>query len=191
MKSRFSYLNYLRPNLFQKSIADININSIKRSGVKYVLCDLDNTLVPHFTKLPNTYCINFLNELYDEGIKVIIVSNNSKKRVERFCDYVNVFDFVYNAKKPFVYKVKRIIKKHKIEREDVLVIGDQFITDVIMANRLQYKSILVLPLVDSVQGNFQNIIIAILDKLVYKYISHSNIMGGDNKDKMEEKYDII
>ncbi|MGL4951395.1 MAG: YqeG family HAD IIIA-type phosphatase [Mycoplasma sp.] len=191
MKSKFSYLNYLRPNLFQKSIADINVHSIRRSGIKYVLCDLDNTLVPHFTKLPNSLCMDFLNSLNDEGIKVIIVSNNSKKRVEKFCDHINVFDFIYNTKKPFIYKVKKIIKKYNIMHEDVLVIGDQFITDVIMANRLQFKSILVLPLVDSVQNNFQNIIIAILDKLVYKYISHSNLINENKKNKLEEKYDII
>ncbi|MGL4950488.1 MAG: YqeG family HAD IIIA-type phosphatase [Mycoplasma sp.] len=191
MKSKFSYFNYLRPNLFLKSIADINVHSIKRSGIKYVFCDLDNTLVPHFTKLPNNFCTDFLNSLNNEDIKIIIISNNSKKRVENFCDYVEIYDFIYNAKKPFIYKVKKIMKKHDINPEDVIVIGDQFITDVIMANRLQFKSILVLPLVDSVQKNFQNFIVAILDKLIYKYIAHSNLTNENKENKLEEKYDII
>lgn len=191
MEIKFSYLNYLRPNLFLKSIAEINIGNIKRSGIRYVLCDLDNTLVPHFNKLPNNLCIKFINNLKQAGLKVFIISNNSHKRVSLFCDHLNIDDFIANAKKPFVHKIKKMIRKYNIKNEDVLVIGDQFITDIIMANRLGFKSILVLPLVDSVESDFQNIIVSILDKLVYKYIAHANIFKDINGTDLKEKYDII
>lgn len=191
MKSTFSYLNYFRPNLFVKSIADINIDMLKRSGIKYVFCDLDNTLVPHFTKLPNNFCTSFIRSLNENDIKVYIISNNFKKRVENFCDFISVSDFVYKSKKPFIYKIKKLQKKHGIATEDVLVIGDQFITDIWMANRCGYKSILVLPLVDSVESNFQNIIIAVLDRWIYRYIAHSNILNNNEEEKFKDTYDII
>lgn len=194
MKTSFSYLNYLRPNLYLKSIQDINIYALKRSGIKYVFCDLDNTLVPHFTKLPNSLSINFINELRQNDIKVIICSNNSKKRVEQFCNHVNVDDFIYNCQKPFAHKIKKIMKKYDIHPEDALVIGDQFITDVWVANRLGFKSILVLPIIDSnrnVDNQSSNFFITSLEKLVYKYIAHTNFLENEDQSLIKEKYDYI
>lgn len=192
MKSTsFNYLNFLRPNIFLKSIDNININTLKKLGVKYVFCDLDNTLVPHFTKMPNSNCIKFINNLKENGIKVIIVSNNSKKRVETFCNLIDVDDFIYKANKPLIYKIKKILKKYNIEPEDVIMIGDQFITDIVVANRMNFKSILVLPIVDSVEQKFNNIIVAALEKLIYRYIAHLNILEANNPEITKDYYEFI
>lgn len=192
MKSTsFNYLNFLRPNIFLKSIDNININTLKKLGVKYVFCDLDNTLVPHFTRMPNSNCIKFINNLKENGIKVIIVSNNSKKRVETFCNLIDVDDFIYKANKPLIYKIKKILKKYNIEPEDVIMIGDQFITDIVVANRMNFKSILVLPIVDSVEQKFNNIIVAALEKLIYRYIAHLNILEANNPEITKDYYEFI
>ncbi len=194
MKTSFSYLNYLRPNLYLKSINDINIYALKRSGIKYVFIDLDNTLVPHFTKLPNSSSIKFVNELKANGMKVIICSNNSKKRVEQFCNLIDVDDFIYNSQKPFVRKIKKMIKKYDIHPEDSLMIGDQFITDVWVANRLGFKSILVLPIIDSNRNQDKqssNFIISILEKLIYKYIAHTNFLENQDATFIKDNYDYI
>ncbi len=192
MKSTsFNYLNFLRPNIFLKSIDNININTLKKLGVKYVFCDLDNTLVPHFTRMPNSNCIKFINNLKENGIKVIIVSNNSKKRVETFCNLIDVDDFIYKANKPLIYKIKKILKKYNIEPEDVIMIGDQFITDIVVANRMNFKSILVLPIVDSVEQKFNNIIVAALEKLIYRYIAHLNILEANNPEIIKDYYEFI
>ncbi len=194
MKTSFSYLNYLRPNLYLKSINDINIYALKRSGIKYVFIDLDNTLVPHFTKLPNSSSIKFVNELKANGMKVIICSNNSKKRVEQFCNLIDVDDFIYNSQKPFVRKIKKMIKKYDIHPEDSLMIGDQFITDVWVANRLGFKSILVLPIIDSNRNQDKqssNFIISIIEKLIYKYIAHTNFLENQDATFIKDNYDYI
>lgn len=191
MKISFNYINYFRPNVFVKSISDINVTTLKRSGIKYVFCDLDNTLVPHFTALPSKETIKFAKEIRDNGIKFIIVSNNSKKRVEKFCERIDVDDFIYLANKPFIYKIKKMLKKHSIASKDVLMIGDQFIIDILMANRMGFKSILVLPFVDSIRHNFNNIIISLLEKWIYRYIAHSNILESNDDDLIKETYDYI
>ncbi len=194
MKTSFSYLNYLRPNLYLKSISDINIYALKRSGIKYVFCDLDNTLVPHFTRLPNSTSIKFINELKSNGMKVIICSNNSKKRVEQFCNLTEVDDFIYNCQKPLTYKIKKMMRKYQIHPEDALVIGDQFITDVWVANRLGFKSILVLPIIDTTNRNekqISNIFINTLEKMIYKYIAHTNFLENNDSSFIKEHYDYI
>lgn len=182
------WLNYFRPNLFVKNINEINIFSLLKNGIKTVLIDLDNTLVPHFTKFPNKSAIAFIAKLTDAGIKVIVVSNNTKKRVETFCNFLRIDDFVYNAKKPLLTKVKKIIKKHNLDLDDIIVIGDQAITDIWMSNRLKLKSILVLPLVNINNSNEQNFIITFIEKFIYNKIQHSNLSTNN---KVEENYDVI
>ncbi len=194
MKTNFSYLNYLRPNLYLQSIQDINVYALKRSGIKYVFCDLDNTLVPHFTKLPNSSSIQFVSELRKNGMKVIICSNNSKKRVEQFCNLIDVDDFIYNCQKPLIYKIKKMIKKYSIHPEDALIIGDQFITDIWVANRLNFKSILVLPIIDSsksINTSSSNIIISMFEKMIYKYIAHTNFLENQDASFIKDSYDYI
>lgn len=190
----FSLFNYIRPNMFVKSINDINPYLFKQLGIKYVFCDLDNTLVPHFTSIPTKSSIDFINKLHEYGIKLIIVSNNSKKRVEKFCILFNPDDFIYNAKKPFLSKIKRIIKKYNIDLNDAIMLGDQFITDVWVANRLGIKSVLVLPIIRSSNKNIYhdetNFLLRFLENYIYKKIQLTN-MFNEITDKMVDKYEIL
>ena len=190
MKIDLVFLNYLRPTVFIKSITDINLFSLRRSGVKYIFCDLDNTLIPHFTSFPNATCTKFVNTVKANDIKLIIISNNKKKRVETFCNMLDVDDFIYNAKKPMVNKIKKIMEKYNISPEDTIFIGDQFIIDIFAANRLSIKSILVLPLVESSKTGVKNWLISILEKFIYRHISLSSKDILTDSD-LKVGYDII
>ncbi len=191
MKSNLVLFNYLRPTVFIKNIMDVNLFSLRRSGVKYIFCDLDNTLIPHFTSLPNATCTKFANDVKNNDIKLIIISNNKKYRVETFCNLINVDDFIYNAKKPLVGKIKKIMEKYNISPEDVIFIGDQFITDIFVANRLSIKSILVLPLVESSKTGIKNFIIFLLERFIYRHISLSYKLNVDIEGDLKVGYDII
>ena len=78
------WLNYLRPNIFVRDISKINVRNLKIRGIKLIVCDLDNTLVPHFSKYPNKFAFDFLSKVNLEQIDIIIASNNTKKRVTKF-----------------------------------------------------------------------------------------------------------
>lgn len=128
--NKIKILNYLRPSLFVNNISEINVSDLYDRGFRMVICDLDNTLVPHFTKFPNAIDFEFMNKIREQGILFVVVSNNTKKRVENFCNRLKPDDYVYNAKKPFIKKTNAIIKKYNVDPEDVLFIGDQIITDI-------------------------------------------------------------
>ncbi len=190
MKINFIWFNYFRPTWYFDNINDINLNSIQKKGIKYIFCDLDNTLVPHFSHYPNKNCSLFFQKLHELDFKVFIISNNNKKRVENFCNLLKVDDFVYNAKKPFVKKIKKIIKKHNIKIEDSIFIGDQFITDILVANRLGAKSILVLPLIELSKTSIKNIIIFLIENLIYKNLTKNNDLNV-NDSLLLVDYDFI
>ncbi len=190
----FSLFNYVRPNMFVKRVEDINPMWFKKLGIKYVFCDLDNTLVPHFTSFPTKSSMLFLEELHKYGIKLIVVSNNTKKRVEKFCMYLSPDDFIYNAKKPFLGKIKKVIKKYDINVDDAIMLGDQFVTDVWTANRLGMRSVLVLPIISSLKNSMYhdetNVLLRFLENYIYKKIQLTNSLEVITH-KMADDYEIL
>lgn len=191
------WLNYLRPNIFVRDISKINLRNLKSRGIKLIVCDLDNTLVPHFSKYPNKFTFDFLEKVKSEGIDIIIASNNTKKRVLRFYDKLqdqaNVKTCIWSSKKPFSKKIKKYIKDNNYKFNDVVFIGDQFITDIFLANRLKASSILVLPLVDQSKTISINIFFRFIERFIYKKLTHENVLNQNNLyiETMDEEYELL
>jgi len=95
-----------------------------------LICDLDNTLSPHFSRFPTRRVIQFCEDVKKLGIIFVIVSNNSKKRVTTYVSKLHPDDYIYNAKKPLLRKIKKIMLKYEVDKDEVVIMGDQFITDV-------------------------------------------------------------
>ncbi len=191
MKQTNIWLNYFRPNVFIKSFEDLNPSNLKREGIRMLVCDLDNTLTPHFNKLPNIKAIKFCRAVQEQGIVFVVVSNNTKKRVERFCEVLQPNDFAYNAKKPLTWKVSKMMAKYRCEKDDVLILGDQFITDIWLANRLGCRSILTLPIV-STSSEKNGFFLNLLENFIYKKLQHNNVINDIiDKGSMEASYDIL
>ncbi len=187
--TKIRLLTYFKPSIFVESIKDIHINNLKLQGFKMVICDLDNTLVPHFTKTPTMVVINFIKQIRDQGLMFVIVSNNSKKRVKEFCKNLEIDGYIYSAMKPTLFKIKKFFRKNNVKLDDVIFIGDQVITDIWMANRLKCKSILTLPLVGST--NKKGWLISFIDKYIYMYLQNNNFINSNDELKVEELYEIL
>ncbi len=177
------WLNYLRPSYYFENISEINVKKLYQDGIRVIICDLDNTLTPHFSNNPLKITINFINEIKALGIEFYIFSNNREKRVSNFVNKLKKFcqidGYISNSKKPFLSKTKKMIKINSIKLNEVIVIGDQFITDIFIANRLHVKSILVNPLFDVTIGN-TNFIQKMIEKYIYKNL-RQNILVPDKE----------
>jgi len=132
------------PDKYYKSIFTVNYLKLKKKGVKCLLFDLDNTLVPVNVKVPTEKIKDLFNDLKDLDFKVIIVSNNSKKRVAPFKKALEV-DSSCRAFKPLKSKFSRIMKIYKFEQSEIAIIGDQLLTDILGGNRSGITTILVNP----------------------------------------------
>lgn len=144
MKSKF------KPSKYYQSFWDVNFSLLKDSNIKVIACDLDNTLVPHDIKIPNKEIIDLVNEIINMGFIFVILSNNNYKRVSSFC---NVFKennldikYYYSSKKPMKKNFLRIMDDYHISNKELCLIGDQLLTDVYGANRLDIMSIYVNPI---------------------------------------------
>lgn len=129
------------PFAHAKSIFEIDVSFYKKLKIKYVLADLDNTLDSYKQKTPLKKAKELKSKLSENGIELIIVSNNTGKRVSKYSEELSVRRFS-SLRKPFAIKLKKVLKKNGIQNDEVIMIGDQIVTDIRCANGAKIKSVL-------------------------------------------------
>jgi len=138
------------PTYLAKDIYSINPDFFHLIEKKFLFIDLDNTLDgPHIYD-PSKRTVDLIQKLIKAGLIPIIISNNNKKRVQRYAKTLNI-KYVYRAFKPFSINLKKYAKQENISLNSVIIIGDQVMTDIICANKLGVLSILTEPLTNSDQ----------------------------------------
>ena len=124
----------LQPDLYIKSIFSLDVNWLKERGIKGVLLDIDNTLVTHKQKIPDEKVIELIKHFQENDIKVAIVSNARKKRVDLFNEKLGLYA-QYRAFKPSNKGFLKAMSELKLIPEETAVIGDQLFTDIRGGNR--------------------------------------------------------
>lgn len=135
------------PNEFQDTFFDIDFETLYKQGKRLILTDLDNTLISYDEEHPSKELDDLFEKLQNIGFEIIIVSNNIQPRVDVFCEGLNIAGFA-NMRKPLIFKFKRVIKNtlRDYNNDEVIIVGDQLMTDIYGANRLKTYSILVNPI---------------------------------------------
>ncbi|MCX7747482.1 MAG: YqeG family HAD IIIA-type phosphatase [Clostridia bacterium] len=133
------------PDIIVEKTWDIDLGLLKKSGVKGLILDIDNTLVAPHIKESNQEVFEWIQKVKSEGFKVCIVSNASRKRVLRFNEKLNVFA-IHRAYKPGSKAFLKAASIMGINPNESAVIGDQIFTDIIGGNKLNMFTVLVNPI---------------------------------------------
>ncbi|AIF43362.1 YqeG family HAD IIIA-type phosphatase [Virgibacillus sp. SK37] len=136
------------PNEHVKSIFDIQPEKLKQRGIKGIITDLDNTLVAWNVRDATPEVIQWFKLMKDNGINVTIISNNKKERVELFSEPLGT-PFVFSARKPLSRAFKTVAKQMGLKKNEIVVVGDQLLTDVLGGNSAGFYTILVVPIVQT------------------------------------------
>ncbi len=132
------------PDVYQKSIFTINYDKLKKKNIKCLLFDLDNTISPAKEIVLSSKVKKLFDKL-KKDFRIVLFSNNFKKRVSKFGNYYNV-DIACVSLKPLSYKYRYILKKYGYKKSEVAAIGDQLLTDVQGGNLMGITTVLVEPL---------------------------------------------
>ena len=132
------------PDMYQKSIYTIDYQKLYNRGIKCLLFDLDNTIVPIKMKTPSKKIKNLYNDLKEKGFKIIIFSNSGKSRLKPFKDELEV-DCSASSMKPFKKKFLKVLDEYGYQINEVAIIGDQLLTDIFGGNKIGITTILVNP----------------------------------------------
>ncbi|MCT2537635.1 YqeG family HAD IIIA-type phosphatase [Aquibacillus koreensis] len=141
-------LKLFLPNEHVKNVFEIKPEALKAKGVKGIITDLDNTLVAWNVKDATPEIIQWFKSMEKNDIKVTIISNNNEERVKLFSEPLET-PFVFAARKPLGRAFRKAVKQMKLKKEEVVVIGDQLLTDVLGGNRSGLHTILVVPIVQT------------------------------------------
>ena len=138
----------LIPDYVYKTIYDIPLKELYESGIRLILTDLDNTLISYADTMPYDKLLEWKKEVEACGFEFILVSNSKKERVDKFA---NAFGIRYQkfSTKPLKRGIKRAINKiatNRYKNDEILLIGDQLMTDVLGAKRCKIKAGLIFPI---------------------------------------------
>lgn len=138
-------LKILYPRMYVSSLLNITPQMLLERGLKGVLFDLDNTIVRRDTDQLSTDVVEWLTELQRAGLRLGIVSNNSRKRVGGVAGTLGL-PAVHRAVKPWVRPFRRALRMLGTEPSETALIGDQIFTDVLGGNLTGLYTILVMPM---------------------------------------------
>lgn len=161
------------PFAHAESIYKIDLDFYKKLGIKYVFVDLDNTLDSYKQATPLEKAKNLKEELQKNGIELIIVSNNRGKRVRKYSSELGVKCWSSLAK-PFAFRINKIMKRLGINKDEVIMIGDQIVTDISCANRAKIKSVLTEKLVK--EDQFTTRFNRLFDNPLRKKLKRKNLL---------------
>jgi HAD superfamily phosphatase (TIGR01668 family) len=137
--------NPLAPDLYVSSVHAIDLDDLKARGIRVLLLDLDNTLLPRDTNVVPHALRAWAAGLRTRGFAVCLVSNNFHDRVRIVAAELG-FDLVDHAVKPLPFAFLRALKRAGARRSEAAVVGDQLFTDILGGRLLGMRTVLVSPL---------------------------------------------
>lgn len=129
------------PTYHANNIYEVDPKFYVKNNIKVLLLDLDNTLESYKIKLPSERTFTYIANVKALGIRPIITSNNTGKRVKLYASSLGV-EYMSMVNKPFKNRLLKKLKEKNINPAECLIIGDQLMTDVICGNRAHIRTLL-------------------------------------------------
>lgn len=135
-----------RAGFLADNIYEISGAALGRRGIRLLLADLDNTLVPYGVPLPDEKLKGWRDELAAHGVTLFILSNNRhESRPRTFAQALDV-PYIGHAGKPKTASFVKAMEQMGVAPEQTAIVGDQIFTDVLGGNRAGVATILVKPI---------------------------------------------
>lgn len=138
-------MSLVRPWRRERAITDVDVDELAASGVRCVLFDRDNTVVPRDTGVAPEPVMDWICRVREAGIALCMVSNNfHSQQVEASAAELGCA-VVHHAMKPAPFAVRRALALEGVDASEAVLIGDQVFTDVMAGNLAGVRTILVEP----------------------------------------------
>ena len=134
----FSFL----PAVMTDALTDLTPDLLMERGIRLLMLDFDNTIVPYTTSTPEPLMEQWLLDMKQTDIEVCVVSNSKKDRVKIFCANYGI-PCITHAKKPFTKGIEECLGKFQIPASQAAIVGDQIFTDTLGGNLAGITPILV------------------------------------------------
>ena len=133
----------LRPNQIVGDIKEIDFIKLKARGIKALLLDIDDTLIP--SKVNDVYpsVFEWVMARKEEGFRLCLTSNNRHPmRVKYIGDTLGI-PAIHLSFKPLPFAFWRSMELLKAKPAETAMLGDQLFMDILGANLLKIYSIFI------------------------------------------------
>ena len=128
------------------NIYQLTGEALQRRGIRLLLADLDNTLVPYGVPLPDEKLKAWRDDLAAHGVTLFVLSNNRHaQRPSTFAKGLEV-PYIGHAGKPKAPSFFKAMEQMGVTPQETAIVGDQVFTDVLGGNRAGVTTILVKPI---------------------------------------------
>ena len=136
----------LIPRGFYNSVSDLDPQVLAAKGIRLVLADLDNTLVPYKVLTPAPEVADWIAGLKQAGIQLFLLSNSRKPGwAQQFAQSVGI-PYQGHSGKPKRGGYLRAMERMGCTPGQTVMVGDQIFTDVLGANRSGVTPLLIRPI---------------------------------------------
>ena len=132
----------LLPCVITPRLTDLTPEYLHQRGIKLLMLDFDNTIVPYTTNTPTEEMAQWLEQMAQSDIQLCVVSNSKKPRVKNFCQSYGI-PCITHAGKPFSKGIVECLRRFAVKREHAALVGDQIFTDTLGGNCAGVTTILV------------------------------------------------
>ncbi len=140
------------PDFFARGVYDIDFAELKRSGVKVIAFDADNTLIsfsisPFHPKHIDDLLLKKMQKKRNLFQKWIIASNRPSNDLQQLAASVNaqVVRASLLLRKPRKAYFRQVIIRAGVPANQIAMVGDKLIADMYGANRVGMQTVLVRP----------------------------------------------
>ncbi len=141
-------LQKLCPRVQAQSVLELDLDELKKVGIRGIIFDLDNTLVEWKQDDLSPEIIQLVSRFKQSGFKMCILSNALEHRVEAVASLLEI-PYVSRAVKPRKIPFRKALKLMETEPDETAVVGDQLFTDILGGNRMELYTIWTPPLSDT------------------------------------------
>ncbi|WP_034386559.1 YqeG family HAD IIIA-type phosphatase [Deinococcus sp. YIM 77859] len=138
-------MSLLRPDDVIAHVHDITPEFLAARGLRGLLLDLDNTLIPYGSYEERADVMHWAAELRRAGIRLYLLSNATSRRARFWIEKLG-FEGIGMAGKPNPRAFRRALSQLGLPPQQVGMVGDQLFTDVLGGNLAGMHTILVRPL---------------------------------------------
>jgi HAD superfamily phosphatase (TIGR01668 family) len=129
------------------TLTHLNSDHFKALGITHalLLIDVDNTLLSPNDKNISEELIQWIKQI-SVNHHILLCTNNFTKRQFNVGIDLNL-PILMRSLKPFPWRVRTYLKQHLVDINSVIVIGDQVMTDVLLAMWLNRPYYLIKPMI--------------------------------------------
>jgi HAD superfamily phosphatase (TIGR01668 family) len=135
--------NLFRPKEIVKDIKEIDFKSLKAKGIRALILDIDDTLIPRSVHDVYPEVFEWIASRKEEGFRICLTSNSHHPlRVKYFGSTLGLPALSLSFK-PLPFAFWKSLEILEAKPEETAVIGDQLFMDILGANLLKIYSIFV------------------------------------------------